>query len=63
MRDPNRIPRVLAKVQAYWEQHPDLRLAQLVTNMNVGTDAFYLEDDDLELALEEASRSHKEQDA
>lgn len=35
MRDPNRIPEVLKALSAYWYQHPDLRLGQLLGNFNV----------------------------
>ena len=33
MRDPKRIDRVLEIVKIYWKSHPDLRLAQLISNM------------------------------
>lgn len=32
MRDPNRIPRILAAIQATWEKYPNLRLGQLIAN-------------------------------
>lgn len=32
MRDPNRIPAVLEAVRIAWEENPDLRLGQLVSN-------------------------------
>jgi uncharacterized protein YihD (DUF1040 family) len=32
MRDPNRIPAVLEAVRVAWEENPDLRLGQLVSN-------------------------------
>jgi len=56
MRDPNRIKPLLKQIEAYWTQHPDLRLAQIISNANshrqkgsdtVNHDVFYLEDDDL----------------
>ena len=53
MRDPRRIDEVLNIIKIYWEQHPDLRLCQLLSNIAVsngwveGNDLFYLEDDQL----------------
>jgi len=55
MRDPKRIPKVLAKIQAYWERNPDLRLGQLVSNLAGNEDVFYVEDYNLEKALEQLS--------
>ena len=45
MRDPNRIPIMIARLQAVWEQLPDMRLGQLISN--VITDPFYIEDEEL----------------
>lgn len=50
MRDPKRIPRILAKLQAAWLSNPDQRLGQLLVNVNrdVDTDPsmlFHVEDD------------------
>jgi hypothetical protein len=48
MRDPNRIPKVLAAIQQVWEQSPDLRLCQLLQSLCPGkSDLFYIEDDTL----------------
>jgi len=56
MRDPNRIKPLLAQIEAYWTKHPDLRLAQIISNANsfrqigsdqINHDVFYLEDEDL----------------
>ena len=56
MRDPNRIKPLLKQIEDYWTQHPDLRLAQIISNANssrqkgsdtVNHDVFYLEDDEL----------------
>ena len=50
MRDPNRIPEVLATLQQGWEKVPDWRLGQLIENLkryiNIN-DLFYIEDDEL----------------
>ncbi len=47
MRDPKRIPQILAKLQKLWEKHPDLRLGQLVENLapKGQADAYFVEDD------------------
>lgn len=54
MRDPERIDRILQLLKTYWKANPDLRLAQIITNMS-GADncpaVFYFEDDKLEIVL------------
>ena len=66
MRDPNRIARVLDQLGQYWMQNPDLRLGQIVSNVNYAhrrdnglpsnNDVFYLEDEDfLESLWKESS--------
>ena len=50
MRDPNRIPEVLATLQQGWEKVPDWRLGQLIENLKryiSVNDLFYIEDDEL----------------
>lgn len=51
MRDPKRIPYVLADIQRIWEDHPDLRLGQLLYaacyTFPSGPDLFNIEDDEL----------------
>jgi hypothetical protein len=32
MRDPNRIPRIIALLTEYWQRAPDLRLGQIIMN-------------------------------
>lgn len=67
MRDSSRIDHVLGVIKRAWQQEPDLRLCQLLSNA-VGmathqetTDCFYTEDDvllqGLELYIEEIFRS------
>jgi hypothetical protein len=48
MRDPKRIPKVLAAVGRYWSLYPDLRLGQLLGNFSVG---YNTEDDAILRAL------------
>lgn len=54
MRDPARIPKVLALLEQYWNRYPDLRLAQIVGNFSPFRDSYHLEDDALIDALEAA---------
>jgi len=35
MRDPERIPRILSKIERVWAKDPDLRLMQLLANVNI----------------------------
>ncbi len=52
-RDPARIPEVLAKLQAFWENNPQSRLGQLFWALSAKVDLFYVEDDELARLLEE----------
>jgi uncharacterized protein YihD (DUF1040 family) len=53
MRDPNRIPDMLSRLQTIWEKYPDLRLGQLITNVFRSEGLYYLEDDMFIKALED----------
>ena len=63
MRNPNRIPEVLALLGAYCLRHPDFRLGQIVGNAsmmhNGNPDPFYLEDDDLIVVLNDLIANSK----
>lgn len=50
VRDPKRIPRVLALIESIWKANPDLRLGQLIEN-GAGEDMYFLEDEELESCL------------
>ena len=56
MRDPGRIPAVMAKLQAIWEKYPDMRLGQLlmaaVQAKDPEADLFHLRDGRLVEMLE-----------
>jgi len=52
MRDPQRIDRILRKLQKIWKANPDWRLGQLVVNLTKEADPFYVEDDQLENLLD-----------
>lgn len=55
MRDPNRIDRMSGKLRRYWHAHPDLRLGQIVVNMNKTlSDPFFVEDEVLEKEIDRA---------
>lgn len=48
MRDPARIPVLLAEIERVWLRHPDLRLLQLLLNLFPNSSvAYYTEDDAL----------------
>lgn len=49
MRDPARIPQMLAVLEVAWEDNPDLRLGQLLGNLDVG---YFTEDDETLTRLE-----------
>ena len=54
MRDPKRIPAVLAALQAYWTANPELRLGQIMCNASLEAmvrDSYYLEDEELIVSL------------
>ena len=52
MRDPNRIDRILKRVEEIWKENPDLRLTQLIMNvLALNVDPYYIEDDTLEKKL------------
>lgn len=52
MRDPNRIPVLLATIEKIWAESPDLRLMQLLLNLcshqgggHYSPDPYFIEDD------------------
>ena len=52
MRDQKRITRILKLIGNVWENNPDLRLCQLISNLFPrGDDIFYVEDEELERYL------------
>lgn len=58
MKDPQRIPIILSKLEELWTASPDLRFTQLIDNILYGDGAtsFYVEDEE----FEEALRDYKE---
>jgi len=55
MRDPKRIPGIVAKLQVAWEKVPDWRLGQLLSNLlGAGQqDVFFPEDQEWEKRLDD----------
>lgn len=47
MRDPKRIQVVLNELRILWEKYPDWRLGQLLSNLPLDKDLFYIEDDEI----------------
>lgn len=53
MRDSERIPAILDRLGDLWSQMPDLRLGQLLYNLDYNSTALYfIEDEELIAALE-----------
>ena len=52
MRDPARIPRLLALIEAIWLKNPDMRLCQMIGNALPPGDHYHVEDDVLIVELE-----------
>jgi hypothetical protein len=55
MRDPDRIPRIVAKLERAWKLVPDCRLGQLISNLQGPgpQDVFHAEDDQWERRLDD----------
>lgn len=53
MRDVNRIYNILVKFKDLWEQYPDQRFGQIISNylVNDKEDIFYIEDDEISQRL------------
>ncbi len=55
-RDPKRVGRVLNLVMQLWGKYPQLRLGQLLVNVDPRFEShpFFIEDDEVEAALKKA---------
>lgn len=52
MRDPDRIPRMLALLERIWRANPDMRLGQIIeVATGKHADTFWIEDDKTESGL------------
>ncbi len=60
MRDPERIKPMLELIEEIWNNHPDLRLTQLIMNaLNITRDPYYIEDEHLDKALKDYKKLMK----
>lgn len=62
-REKDRIIRMLAKIHEIWDETPDMRLGQLLVNLDVAppnTDIFYIEDDVMEKTIDTGIASLRE---
>lgn len=50
MRDPDRIPAILQRIEQVWERYPDLRLGQLLINVFSGDRVALYSTEDEQLA-------------
>lgn len=44
MRDPNRIDSILQDLGEIWKKYPDMRLGQLISNLDAETPIYYTGD-------------------
>ena len=62
MRNPERIPKILKELENFWEQNPDWRLGQVISNLSYeimgSNDPFYLEDTDLLELLKQKNKNN-----
>ena len=51
MRDPKRIKEIVTELEKYWNNHPNWRLGQLMSNLSYelrgDNDPFFIEDNEL----------------
>lgn len=51
MRNPERISKIIKELERFWEENPDWRLGQVISNFSYelmgNNDPFYMEDKDL----------------
>lgn len=61
MRDEKRIERILEKIKILWEDYPDTRFFQLISNLkyNYNGDMFNYEDSEFEKVLDNALKKRK----
>jgi len=52
MRDPDRIPLILQRIEQVWERYPDLRLGQLLLNVMGDPPLYGIEDEELARRIE-----------
>lgn len=61
MRNPDRIPEILKELEKFWEQVPDWRLGQVISNFSYeltgNNDPFYIEDEALLTLLKNKNKN------
>lgn len=60
MRNPDRIPKILAEICQIWQRQPDMRLGQLIVAANKNRDPFYIEDEELVRAMKAVVGSRRQ---
>ncbi len=63
MRDPQRIPIVIAALTAFWMKYPDMRLGQIVVAATGNNDPFHCEDKEVLDGLARLAKADAELDA
>ena len=62
MRNPERISKVIKELERFWEENPDWRLGQVVSNLSYelmgNNDPFYMEDKDLLELLKQKNKNN-----
>lgn len=64
MRDPARIKRIITLAMKFWQQVPDWRFGQLLSNLmgfiytDTHVDPFYVDDDKIEELLEKYCKEY-----
>lgn len=62
MRNPERISKVIKELERFWEENPDWRLGQVISNLSYelmgNNDPFYMEDKDLLELLKQKNKNN-----
>ena len=62
MRNPDRIPKILNEIEKIWQQYPDLRLGQLILNLEHRLPLYQIEDEELVAALKSLYKGVKDEE-
>lgn len=62
MRDVKRIRPLMERLISAWEQHPDLRLGQMIVFAAPDQEPFYIEDEQIIAAIERMLAEQSERD-
>ena len=62
MRNPERISKIIKELERFWEENPDWRLGQVISNLSYelmgNNDPFYMEDKDLLELLKQKNKNN-----